>query len=483
MNKFSLLREDQLAASALLEYADLLMIENTDTNIQKVFELIQEAKKKAGIAKDVLQLCAISFLKIGKTEEAASILKVLVNEDYNTAMNAKILSRIYVSKYLDTESRSAYTEYKILSQRVAQEWLFPMPKKDALSEKSLEEKFIRDQKAYLAMAYRCALQDYLRKARVSYEDAMQNLRPGSFSEEERVLIHSRLCSGEYSRRCIRQMNLMVAGLDTLSTFRKLKSREALIKYIDGKLRTIKGTIQQLQGKPVSEFESKDIRSLEKIFSFEQLTEDFYDDLRTKVMDQISHAQTLGELNLLESDLLQFCNEQKLPEPRCLGRAEVKSGSTEELCIYFEDDLLGSGANAENSEQFVEQMRLKIGESRKEIVNNPDKVAVYLRTEELFDSYFENGALPGATKYLLKQKAIAVVDDLTKHDYDLVLTIDGIVVVDRNKILDGTIRYDAVKTFSHGERQGLEIWYPDMYENPNVDLNVLYAVIKALGKIV
>ena len=102
---------------------------------------------------------------------------------------------------------------------------------------------------------------------------------------------------------------------------------------------------------------------------------------------------------------------------------------------------------------------------------------------MFDSYFENGALPGATKYLLKQKAIAVVDDLTKHDYDLVLTIDGIVVVDRNKILDGTIRYDAVKTFSHGERQGLEIWYPDMYENPNVDLNVLYAVIKALGKIV
>lgn len=37
----SLLREDKLAASALLEYSDLLLLENTKGNKEKVYELIQ----------------------------------------------------------------------------------------------------------------------------------------------------------------------------------------------------------------------------------------------------------------------------------------------------------------------------------------------------------------------------------------------------------------------------------------------------------
>lgn len=152
LNRFSLLREDQLAASALLEYSDLLLLENAKENTEKVYQLVMEAQKKAGNANDVLQLCAISYLKIGKTEDAARLLKYLVNEEYNPAMNAKILSRIYVSQYLATESPAAYTEYGILAKRIAPEFLFPMPK-GTVSDQSLEEAFIKRQKVALIKAY------------------------------------------------------------------------------------------------------------------------------------------------------------------------------------------------------------------------------------------------------------------------------------------------------------------------------------------
>lgn len=55
LNRFSLLREDQLAASALLEYSDLLLLENAKENTEKVYQLVMEAQKKAGNANDVLQ--------------------------------------------------------------------------------------------------------------------------------------------------------------------------------------------------------------------------------------------------------------------------------------------------------------------------------------------------------------------------------------------------------------------------------------------
>ena len=63
---------------------------------------------------DVLQLCVIAYLKMGETEEAARLLKILVNEEYNTSTNAKLLSRIYVSQPNKTEQNS----YNALQERI-----------------------------------------------------------------------------------------------------------------------------------------------------------------------------------------------------------------------------------------------------------------------------------------------------------------------------------------------------------------------------
>ena len=74
------------------EQKHLLLLENAKENTEKVYQLVMEAQKKAGNANDVLQLCAISYLKIGKTEDAAKLLKYGI--DYKS--NSDIRTLLYM---------------------------------------------------------------------------------------------------------------------------------------------------------------------------------------------------------------------------------------------------------------------------------------------------------------------------------------------------------------------------------------------------
>lgn len=482
LNRFSLLREDQLAASALLEYSDLLLLENAKENTEKVYQLVMEAQKKAGNANDVLQLCAISYLKIGKTEDAARLLKYLVNEEYNSAMNAKILSRIYVSQYLATESPAAYTEYGILARRIAPEFLFPMPK-GTVSDQSLEEAFIKRQKVALIKAYRTTLQDYARKTRDDYEDALQDLEKSCYKEETVALLVSKLGAGEYSRNCVVQLNQMVAGLDTLPVFRNLEKREALIKLIEGTLRNTRPAVRNLQKETVNTFDEKDYKNLAERFSYQQLTEKFFDILKARVTDKIADSQELGTLNLLENDLLQFCDAQELPVPQCLNLTQEKQQIPEgKESRYFDDVFLEDAPDSETQKQLKEKMEKIIGAAKGHIIKDAANAAIYLRTEKLFDIYFENSKMTGATKYLVKQKAVAVIDDKTNRDCDLILTIDGVVIVNQNRISDEKISYDAIKFDSEAGTDRLTTSYRDICDNAAIDLKELYALMQELDKL-
>ncbi len=482
LNRFSLLREDQLAASALLEYSDLLLLENAKENTEKVYQLVMEAQKKAGNANDVLQLCAISYLKIGKTEDAARLLKYLVNEEYNSAMNAKILSRIYVSQYLATESPAAYTEYGILARRIAPEFLFPMPK-GTVSDQSLEEAFIKRQKVTLIKAYRTTLQDYARKTRDDYEDALQDLEKSCYKEETVALLVSKLGAGEYSRNCVVQLNQMVAGLDTLPVFRNLEKREALIKLIEGTLRNTRPAVRNLQKETVNTFDEKDYKNLAERFSYQQLTEKFFDILKARVTDKIADSQELGTLNLLENDLLQFCDAQELPVPQCLNLTQEKQQIPEgKESRYFDDVFLEDAPDSETQKQLKEKMEKIIGAAKGHIIKDAANAAIYLRTEKLFDIYFENSKMTGATKYLVKQKAVAVIDDKTNRDCDLILTIDGVVIVNQNRISDEKISYDAIKFDSEAGTDRLTTSYRDICDNAAIDLKELYALMQELDKL-
>ena len=482
LNCYSLLREDKLAASALLEYSDLLLLENTKGNKEKVYELIQKAQKQAGNANDVLQLCAISYLKIGKTEDTAKLLKYLVNEEYNLAMNARILSRIYVSHYVETESATAYAEYKILAKRVAPEFLFPLPTKPC-SNKALEETFVKNQKVALMKAYRTALQNYAQKSRRSYEETQRDLeRPGQ-SSDNNTLLFARLATGKYSQGCVAQLNRMVAGLDTLQAFQTLEKRKELIKLIEANLRQSRAAVQELQTITAAKFSQTDYDKLLERFSFQKLTELFFDKLKSNITDKIAKSQDLGDLNRLEDNLLLFCTAQKLPEPRYLNANKAGVSPLEEQePLYFNDVLLNNRPDPKQQEKLIQEIKDAVHAVKNKIIKDPERAAIYLTAETEFDIYFANQKLTGATKYLTQQKAAAILDDKTNRDYDLILTTDGIVIVDQNRILDATIPYGAVKISSEAGNDRLATSDQDICDNAAIDLKALFTLLQKINKL-
>ena len=109
-NYVPLLREDQIAASCLLEHVDLL---DAEKDKAKIVELLEQAEKFAGKELDVLQIISLDYQKIGELSKAETIFRKLVNEDYNRKLNAQLLSRIYVQNYIEDNNRAEYgTRYK-----------------------------------------------------------------------------------------------------------------------------------------------------------------------------------------------------------------------------------------------------------------------------------------------------------------------------------------------------------------------------------
>ena len=357
-----------------------------------------------------------------------------------------------------------------------------MPK-GTVSDQSLEEAFIKRQKVTLIKAYRTTLQDYARKTRDDYEDALQDLEKSCYKKETVALLVSKLVAGEYSRNCVVQLNQMVAGLDTLPVFRNLEKREALIKLIEGTLRNTRPAVRNLQKETVNTFDEKDYKNLAERFSYQQLTEKFFDILKARVTDKIADSQELGTLNLLENDLLQFCDAQELPMPQCLNLTQEKQQIPEgKESRYFDDVFLEDAPDSETQKQLKEKMEKIIGAAKGHIIKDAANAAIYLRTEKLFDIYFENSKMTGATKYLVKQKAVAVIDDKTNRDCDLILTIDGVVIVNQNRISDEKISYDAIKFDSEAGTDRLTTSYRDICDNAAIDLKELYALMQELDKL-
>ena len=163
-----LLREDQLKASCALEYVDLIDDPNEKRDYLKI------ARKASGNAYDVLELCAMSYLKIGDYQTAAELFRVLVNEDYNTKVNSQLLSRVYVSMALSegTNRLEIEKKYHTLQSRVEEENLFPLPPANSESG-NIDVQFLTAQKKHLKRKYVLALSAFVSKYAEAYETVCQ----------------------------------------------------------------------------------------------------------------------------------------------------------------------------------------------------------------------------------------------------------------------------------------------------------------------
>ena len=508
-----ILREDQLAASCALEYVDLLWNE-AQPDKEKIYQLLNLAERMSPNSFDIIQLCAISYLKVGKSDDAARLLKILVNEEYNTIANAKLLSRLYVSKYLSGKDPTAYAHYTILETQVDPLYLYPMPDglPDDKQDKSLEEKFMLTQKAILKKAYRNTLDAYAKKMIVVFnsvlpapEDVPQKNWDAYYSNTSTAKAHREesvkkaLCSkdkseyiGRLKERGFRigftdALNETVAGIEELSCFRDLKKHDDLIRLIERRLRLSRSELASIQTKLDEDtFCYADYENLVCNYSYQYFTEDFYGKLKEKIVDAIDALPDYEAIGKLEYELNEFCARYALPSPD--QYLHMYQGTSEEPIAYsrivsFDDELLGEKRCSQDSEKMRREMKKIMQDNMGELIRNPDNISIYLLDNDVaFNSYLGNDKLriQDGSLYQVRQKAFAILDDKTKKDFDLIFCTDGVAVVNKNKIRD-TVCYSDIKYSARGNTDELKLGYPDVLTNRDVDMKILNGIIFELKK--
>lgn len=508
----NLLREDQLTASFALEYVDILWNEK-ERDLKKIHELLKLTEKVAPTSFDILQLCAISYLKIGASDDAARLFKILVNEDYNATANAKLLSKLYVSKYITTGDALAVSNYRILEQQIDPLYMYPMPDNviDQAENAKLESRFMARQKAILSKAYRNSLDAYAKKNIIkfnamilptkpksvgrenfySYSDTAKKLRKEYASrmfqnnpEDYVLLLKKSVKKSDFRHGYLDILDQTISGIETLSCFRTLKTHDSLIKIVEARIRRAKNELADLQDKlDNGKFTFSEYQMLEDDYSYQYFTEDFFSAVKKEIFNEIVSVSSMTDLNTYDFELIDFCERYELPAPeeylhmyKALDQANTVSANQ----VFFDGELIGIDGNEYDSADTAKEMLEIVKRGVDGLVRNPKNIAVHLLGESGFETYFKNKNLrvPAGSVYLCKQKAFAIIDDKTKKDYDLILGVDGVTPVAKNISRD-TVNYGTIEYSVNGNNSELKLSYPDVYANKDIDIAVLTDIIDKL----
>lgn len=515
---YNILREDQLTSQFALEYIDILWDDEENRDVKKINELIKLAENMAANSFDILQLCAISYLKIGQTGEAARLLKILVNEEYNTSANAKLLSRIYVSQFIfgnKKESGKAMAEYQILSASTDSVYLFPMPvakpNNAKLEDSELQKKYIEEQKMLLQKDYRLVINEFIKSCIVEYNKLwpvpnvnhkitekyfdysvesgkkryadVEKVLDGEHREEYIVALRDSL----FRVRYLDLLNKVIRSLDELMVFRNYENKDDLVLGIRKNIIHARNYLKDFQTKlEKGSFDFKDYNIMQETVSFQRFTESFFDGLKSALMDQFDNLEmvcsAMGEtpmkfLETAEIDLIEFCRNHSLSDPE-----EARKHKNGEIGMpngnyYFDYSIFGDSVENEIE---IKARRAKMLEAVKHaseslITGGKKDIELLLPETDGFNIYFQNVKLGGAG---LKPNILAIIDDKTRKDKDFLLAYDGFVIVEKNQI-QPMRDYNRIHFAKLGSGDELDIGWPDKYTNKNVDIANLYNLIQKL----
>jgi len=480
-NEHDLLREDPVASSCYLEYIDLLNPESEKDDITKYLE---KAEKYAGKREDILELCAFGYLKIGETDKAAIILTRLVNEDYNKVLNGQIISRLYVDKYIQLKSmelekgvnkeelqkeiRDVLLKYNSLSSKLNWQYLFPMPIGDKHDWGAVQRQFDDAQKMILAHNYYYGLKTYFEKLSIEFNHILPvwsgKQEIGDFyyqdTEEARnlrrfqarqaltgtsaVYYQDELYNSEYWVKYLDLLERMVRTIANLNCITDIEKAVGKIKKAIGKnKRILTDCHNKLRDQ---EFIYNDYVALSEI-SFFDFTEGFIKTIFDMCFEYLSSLpMAINEEKQItitdaEANLRAFCVEAKVEFPEIIFNT-TKTADTSIETRYFIKELLGEDFKDTDSEKPMIEEMVKTVEKYKGslIIGKKPKTRIILRTDAEFRPYFSRIK----SSSVLMKKTIAVIDDVSWDDRDLVIATDGVYAVVGNSIKPRT-EYSEIKS--------------------------------------
>lgn len=504
-DKFALLREDQITSSCALEYIDLL---NIETDADKIKVLLDRAIKMSGQACDVLQLCAINYLRISDFDSAVSFLKYLVNEEYNAVTNAQLLSSLYVREFVETGNAELIADYKILKKKIPEEMLFPIPKENENID-VLKKNFITKQREVLLQRCVYVMKDYYEKCAIlfnksipaPYED--KNYPDIFYSDildkrEERLNQYmilfsnknkaenyiSRLINSSFALGFLDTFNAMVNGVESILSGIDTENRQAmleLVEYIETEITDKKKLINDILEKMNSNFGSKEFKILFEKLSFESFTKTFFARLIMLIQTHIEGITEMSEISRVETMFREFCIKQDLPEFKIavnLNQEEYDKYTGNK--IYFSSELLG-GAAFENAQiiAVAKKMHKCIEDNIQKVIpeTKKQKTHFYTRWNKLLKGDFRDYV---RKKHFSKEKGneiiAALVDNsLGIRNTDLVFTTDGLFC-DKAFTTPVIVAYNQIELDNNKLKIGDE-----KYKNKEVNLIALSDLIQELAE--
>lgn len=500
-NQYGLLREDPISASCALELIDLL---DYKTEGDLISELLEEAIRYSGKANDILQLAAIDYLKLNDHKNAAAILRQLVNEQYNTILNAQLLSSIYVKNYVSTKSAEVMGRYEILKTQVGEHYLYPMPADDTVSMDSVEAEFISMQKDVLKQKYAFATKAFIEKYMLLFGKLIPVVQDGRnrtdayfLSNDYAVQVRKHELAKVFSNprktseyiALLQEASIPYSIIDLLNEmfnacceldFMTEEVQDRLSLHIEKAIIENKDILNDINRR-VNDGQV-DYIDMEKILDmrFTDFTGDFFLDFLKEIDEYINSRIEMQDLAIAEENLTAFCENNKLPDPYILLEmgentlVETQDNFRHRFSIELLGDKILSTADEISDEQ---KMLTIIREAIPKIVLSWEAVEFFTNEDPRKERYFRNKEKL-RTNSRLMANTLAILDDKAKRgDYDLLFTTQGIVAV-KGGAVRAPVPYENV-AWSTGKTKVLII--DGKFENGSLNLENLYKLIQDLKK--
>ena len=451
-NKYALLREDHMSSACALEEVDLL---DVNINRDRIEELIDKAIRFSGNANDILQLCSISYLRIGQNDKASEILRILVNEDYNKIVNAQILSGLYVNQELMNHSPEIRSKYEILTTRVNPMYLYKMPLLEKQeSNEQLQKEFNETQRKILISKFNTVIDCFMNNTNIELArlipavDRNENYPDYYYSEEsydlrkkdiyelfdsnhkknDKKLFIKALYESEYIENYFRFLNRFFNNIVELNC---LKDRRKLQDCISDSISKNSQTINKILDSIEAESISKDDALWLLDFSSLNFFDGFIEELKNQIEQSVLDMNDMAKYSEADSSLMEFCLKHDIPEPDILINNGVDAISEDgiinkyfdlKLLITSQDDLIKEQQRYKSVEEILKKYCDKI-------MALSDYSDLYFHDSKEFNEYIENSKIKGH-KYML-QKAVAIYNDKSIEDVDILFTVDSIVPIIKN----------------------------------------------------
>ena len=502
INQSPLLREDPTASACALEYADLLIEDHAEKN--KILELIRKAVRFAGNSNDVLQLCAIAYIQLGQTHDAIALLKILVNEEYNTELNAQILSGQFIAQYSDgtdpEEKRNAHAEYQLLQSRMGsnkKDYLLPWP-----SERGMDNNvFLLTQKEHVKRKYESLIEEIEERATVRFErlllgpDPYKEYDDHYFSEPNRKNRLDQMNSvfnikekrDEYIEAiCTRRIAFDIITLynelyEMILSFEWLTdaSKRTLITMGRKKLESKGEELYSIQNRMSEKsFAHSDYLFLEA-FLAEGSRRELFDFLRAALDEFFQKSMQMNTITNIESGIYTFCRNNKIPEPVIKYEEESLLSNVEPVGNIFEIGLLGTNAETKQKIAELTAKMANIIQDYSVKISDGRFVKWLIKGTKDFNGYFTSGKVQGIE--MIQEDAIAILDDMSILDgMDLIFGRTCLTPISKGKIVEDVLYKDVVLNEQANE---MVLSSKTRYKNKRVNLVQLYQMIMKLNEII